>query len=218
MTSVPAAPQRALRADARRNRERILDAARELFADEGVDVCVNEIAERAGVGVATIFRRFPTKDDLLVAVVEQRAQHLLDAADSALARDDPVDGLRAFMHAAAGLQICDRGFCDAMDTNLFADERLRALFRQVVRRAGDLLRRGQAAGQVRDDVTAEDITMLLVGVVRAGLILEDTVPGAWQRYVDLVLDGLRPEGASPLHGKAPTRRQFEAAHAAAAHA
>jgi AcrR family transcriptional regulator len=210
------AEQRELRADAQRNLERILDAARELFGHEGVDVPVNEIADRAGVGVGTIFRRFPTKDDLLLAVVERRARQLLDAADSALAHDDAGPGLRSFMHAAVELQICDRGFCDAMDSNLFANERLRAVFRQVVRRAGDLLRRAQKAGRVRDDVTAEDITMLLSGIVRAGLILEDTMPGAWQRYLDLVLDGLRPEGATPLHGKAPTRRQFEAAHAAAA--
>ncbi len=210
------AEQRELRADAQRNLERILDAARELFGHEGVDVPVNEIADRAGVGVGTIFRRFPTKDDLLLAVVERRAQQLLAAADSALAHDDAGPGLRSFMHAAVELQICDRGFCDAMDSNLFANERLRAVFRQVVRRAGDLLRRAQKAGRVRDDVTAEDITMLLSGIVRAGLILEDTMPGAWQRYLDLVLDGLRPEGATPLHGKAPTRRQFEAAHAAAA--
>lgn len=214
MTDLTIEP-RELRADARRNLERILDAARELFAEQGVDARMDEIAERAGVGVGTIFRRFPTKDELLVAVVEHRAQHLLDAADAALEHTDSEAGLRAFMHAAVGLQICDRGFCDAMDTNLFADERLRKLFRQVVARAGELVERGQQAGQVRRDVTAEDITMLIVGIVRAGLILEETMPGAWERYLDLVLDGLRPEGATPLRGKAPTRRQFEAAHAAA---
>jgi hypothetical protein len=76
--------------------------------------------------------------------------------------------------------------------------------------------RAQAAGDVRPDVTAEDITMVLAGIVRAGVILEDTLPGAWRRYLDLALDGLRPEGATPLSGKAPTRIQFEAAHAVAA--
>jgi AcrR family transcriptional regulator len=207
---------RELRADAQLNRLRILDAARELFAEEGVDVPVTQIADRAGVGVATIFRRFPTKDDLLVAVVEQRVGHLLAAADAAVAGDEPGPALRLFMRTAVSLQICDRGFCEAMDTNLFADRRLRTLFQRVVARAGELLVGAQAAGDVRSDVTAEDITMVLAGIVRAGVILEDTLPGAWRRYLDLALDGLRPEGATRLSGTAPTRLQFEAAHAVAA--
>ncbi|MGH3002983.1 MAG: TetR/AcrR family transcriptional regulator [Gaiellaceae bacterium] len=209
---------RELRADAQRNRLRILEAARELIAEQGVDVPVTGIAERAGVGVGTIFRRFPTKDDLLIAVVEQRAEHLLEAAGAAAASDEPGPALRLFMQTAVSLQICDRGFCDAMDSNLFASVTLRRLFKQVVASAGDLLARAQAAGDVRGDVTAEDITMILAGIVRSGLILEDTVPGAWRRYLDLALDGLRPEGATPLSGTAPTRRQFEAAHRAARHA
>jgi AcrR family transcriptional regulator len=207
--------QRDLRADARRNRERILAAARELVAEQGVDVPVAEIAERAGVGVGTIFRRFPTKHDLLVALVEQRVEQLLAAADAALEREDPEPGLRSFLQTVVELQICDRGFCESMDTDLFAAEPLRRLFGEVVERAGTLLERAQRAGAVRGDVTAEDITMVIAGIVRSGVILEEIAPGAWRRYVDLACDGLRAEGATPLCGKAPTRRQFEAAHAAA---
>jgi AcrR family transcriptional regulator len=96
VTAVEHHEDRALRADAQRNLRRVLDAAREVFAEQGSEASVTAIAERAGVGVATIFRRFPTKDDLLGAILEQRLDELVDAADAAL-----VDGgLRAFMTAA----------------------------------------------------------------------------------------------------------------------
>jgi AcrR family transcriptional regulator len=201
----------ALRADAQRNLVRVLDAAREVFAEQGIDAPVTEIADRAGVGVGTIFRRFPTKDDLLVAVVEQRTAQLIDAADVALESDDPGGALRRFMETAAAMQISDKCWCDASSTDLFGREGIRDLVDVLVGKMGEVLTRAQTAGHVRADLRALDIPVLLLAVAKSGLMLEDAAPGAWKRYLALVLDGIRPEAAHPLPRRPLSRREFEAA-------
>ena len=200
----------ALRADAQRNLVRVLDAAREVFAEQGIDAPVTEIADRAGVGVGTIFRRFPTKDDLLVAVVEQRTEQLIEAADLALASSDPGAALRRFMETATAMQISDVCWCEA-GTDIFGREGIRELTDVLVGKIGELLTSAQTAGQVRSDVRALDIPVLLMAVAKSGLMLEEAVPGAWKRYLAIILDGLRPEAARPLPRRPLSRRQFEAA-------
>jgi AcrR family transcriptional regulator len=201
----------ALRADAQRNLVRVLDAAREVFAEQGIDAPVTEIADRAGVGVGTIFRRFPTKDDLLVAVVEQRTAQLIDAADAALESSDPGAALRRFMETAAAMHISDVCWCDASDTDLFDREGIREQIDVLVGKMGELLTRAQTAGDVRSDVRALDIPVLLMAVAKSGLMLEAAVPGAWKRYLGIILDGLRPEAARPLPRRPLSRREFEGA-------
>ena len=199
-----------LRADAQRNLVRVLDAAREVFAEQGVDAPVTEIADRAGVGVGTIFRRFPTKDDLLVAVVEQRTQQLIEAADLALESPDPGAALRGFMETATAMQISDVCWCEA-GAELFEREGIRELTDVLVGKIGELLTSAQTAGQIRSDVRALDIPVLLMAVAKSGLMLEGAVPGAWKRYLAIILDGLRPEAARPLPRGPLSRRQFEVA-------
>jgi AcrR family transcriptional regulator len=210
---VPAlpAPERELRADAQRNLARILEAAREVFAEEGIDARVTEIAARAGVGVGTIFRRFPNKDELIVALLEQRGRQLGESADAALAGDDPGLAFRRLIEQGVEMQIMDRGLCDAIGTDLLARDELRAQFDLVHAKLDAVLRRAQEAGAVRADATAEDLLFVVHGVAHAGLMLEDTAPGAWRRHLGLALDGLRPEAATPLPRKPLTRRQFQAA-------
>jgi AcrR family transcriptional regulator len=191
---------------------RVLDAAREVFAEQGIDAPVTDIAERAGVGVGTIFRRFPTKDDLLVAVVEQRTAQLIDAADAALESPDPGAALRSFMETAAAMQISDVCWCEA-DADLFGRDGIRELIDVLVGKMGELLTRAQTAGHVRADVSALDIPVLLMAVSKSGLMLEDAVPGAWKRYLGIILDGLRPEAARPLPRRPLSRRELEAARA-----
>jgi AcrR family transcriptional regulator len=201
----------ALRADAQRNLVRVLDAAREVFAEQGIDAPVTEIADRAGVGVGTIFRRFPTKDDLLAAVIEQRTAQLIEAVDVALASSDPGAALRRFMETAAAMHINDKCWCDASSTDLFRREGIRDLVDVMVGKMGELLTRAQTAGQVRSDLRALDIPVLLMAVAKSGLLLEEAAPGSWKRYLSLVFDGLRPEAARPLPRRPLTRREFEAA-------
>ena len=101
----------------RRHQKRV---AREVFAEEGLDASGADVAERAGVGTATIFRRFPTKDDLLAAVVERRLAELAESARAAAAAKDPAGALRRFMQTAAAMYIGDRGFCESGDCGVFA--------------------------------------------------------------------------------------------------
>src|SRR3954469_2114092 len=114
-----ASEERALRADAQRNLARILDAAREVFAEQGREASVADVAERAGVGTATIFRRFPTKEDLLAGVVEQRGGELAETGRPAATSRDPRKALRQFMQEAVAAYIGDLGFCEAAASGVF---------------------------------------------------------------------------------------------------
>ena len=205
------AQEKHLRADAQRNLARILEAAREVFAEEGIDAPISVIAERAGVGVGTIFRRFPHKDELIAALIEQRGRQMLDAVDLALATEDAGTAFRQFVEFAVSTQITDRGFCDAIGTELLARDDLRVFFDAVEVKLTELLGRAQAAGALRLDVTTADILFVFHGVAHAGLMLEDVAPGAWRRYLGLALDGLRPEAATPLPRRPVSKRQYEAA-------
>jgi AcrR family transcriptional regulator len=201
---------RALRADAERNLRRVLEAALEVFAEHGLDAPVTMIAERAEVGVATIFRRFPTKDDLLAALLAHRGEQLVAAADRALEQDDVGEAFRELAEFITAAQISDRGFCDAIGTDLFARADLHALFDGVRKRLVLLIARAQASGALRPEVTAEDVLFVLYGVARTGLMVEHAAPGLWRRYLTVALDGLKLGGV-PLPGRPPTRRQFDAA-------
>src|SRR3954468_15807059 len=110
MTQSAAPPtDRPLRADAERNRERILAAAREAFAEDGLDVGLHQIAKRAGVGVGTVYRRFPEKDQLVEALFEDRIDEVLGIAEAALAEDDAWTGLEHYLYRTCELQVADHG-------------------------------------------------------------------------------------------------------------
>jgi AcrR family transcriptional regulator len=200
-----------LRADAQRNLGHILEAARAVFAEEGLDASVAAVAERAGVGTATIFRRFPTKDHLLAAVIEERVRGLTESSRRAAESDEPRLALRHFLQEAVGGYISDRGFCEAAGKGLFAEARVRALIDELNVNVAVVLERAKQVGEVREDVTREDVSVLLMALAQAGSLLEHAAPGNWRRYLDIVLDGLRPEGAHPLSRKPLTRKQFDAA-------
>jgi AcrR family transcriptional regulator len=168
-----------LRADAERNRGLVLEAARAVFAEQGLDAGVAEIAERAGVGVATIFRRFPRKEDLLLAIVEARVQEIVELARGATS-------FREFMTAATALHMGDRCLCDTVGTDLFEREELTQARDEARALVGALLRRAQRTGEVRKDVAVDDVPVILLGIARSA-------PAAsWERYLDFALDGLRP--------------------------
>lgn len=170
-----------LRSDARRNRGRVLDAAAEVFAEQGPGASVDEVARRAGVGHATVFRRFPTKDALIRAVVDRRIEQLHGLADEALARDDPGAAFTDFVWRAAELTAKDRGL-DECFLRCSDSPTLRAL-----REAGArITRRAQEAGAVRSDLPPHEVGELIRAAIRvAG-------PGRWRRNVQVVLDGLQP--------------------------
>jgi AcrR family transcriptional regulator len=196
-----------LRADAQRNLDRILEAARSVFAEDGLEASVADVAERAGVGTATIFRRFPTKGDLVAAMLEQELVALLARAEAAAAADDPAAAIAEFFSAAVGGLIENRCFCEASGGGLFARPRMQELAGEVTAVVEELLRRAREAGAIRPDIVPEDIAFLVNAVGHAGLRLEHTAPGAWRRYVEIVLAGLAPRGAE-LAQKPPTFQQL----------
>ena len=169
-----------LRADARRNLERVLDAATEVFAASGPDASIDEIARLAGVGHGTVFRRFPTKDDLMFAVIERQVDELCEYAREALAADDPGQAFFDFVWRVAELNMSTPGLhrCVVHCGDKPGAAELEQLADRVVARA-------QRAGVVRRDVKAQDVRVL----VRSALT--NAPAGQWRRYLDVVLDGLR---------------------------
>ena len=194
-----------LRADAERNRRLLLDAAAECFAERGTDVSVAEIARRAGVGHGTAFRRFPTKEHLVCAVVLDRVE-----AMTALATDlEGDEAVFDFMRRAIELQMDDRALGEAFGSAVLADPAIQAAHRELLDAIERLVRRAQEAGQVRDDISAVDVIVLTKGVVAAAEPLHAVKPRIWRRYLDLVRDALRPGAAHPLTGRAPTRAELD---------
>jgi AcrR family transcriptional regulator len=192
-----------LRADARRNLERILEAARAAFAERGLDVGVEEIARRAGVGKATFFRRFPTKDALVVAVFEGFHADLADCADRATALGDPWEGLRTFMIEHARMQADNAAFFDAVAARYHAGAIPDELLERGIATVDRVLEPARRAGLVREGVTAGDLTAMLkmLGVAVRPMPDIRMDEAAWMRYLELLLSGIRP-GQDALPGEA----------------
>ena len=173
-----------LRSDAQRNLERILEAARSVFAERGLDASVSDVAALAGVGTATIFRRFPTKDDLLAAVLEAELNGLLAQAEKATTLSELMTSmLERFISA--------RCICEAVGSELFERPDVAALKARIGDALTQLLEQEKQAGTIRADVTLEDVEFLFNALGQAGLQAEKASPGTWRRYVDIVLAGLR---------------------------
>ncbi|WP_320670813.1 TetR/AcrR family transcriptional regulator [Patulibacter defluvii] len=209
----PAEAAKPLRADARRNRQRVLAAATEVFAEEGADASVAEIARRAGVGAGTLFRHFPTKHDLLLATLEQGFDDIQDAIEQADTMDDAWEGLVHVLTVCAEIQARDRSFLDSLGPELFREPSLQRRNEERMAQMRQLVVRGQAAGLLRDDLQAEDLPFLLSAV--GGATSQCTAgsaiaPELWKRYLGIVLDGLRPAAATPLPVAAPTFEQLTA--------
>jgi AcrR family transcriptional regulator len=175
------------RADARRNRERLLTAAQELFAVAGTDVSREAVAKRAGVGIGTVYRHFPTHDALVEAAYRNEVAQLCGAVEELL-RDRPADvALAAWMDRFVDYIATKRGMSDALQSvvasgcDVFADTR-----RQILAALTELLEAAVAAGTVRADVDAEDV----LGAMRAIWLIRDDADHA-RRVLMLVMDGLR---------------------------
>jgi AcrR family transcriptional regulator len=185
--SVPARP---LRADAARNRARVLETAYETFAAEGLSVPIDEIARRAGVGAGTVYRHFPNKEDLFVAVLQSRLQHIIEAGRALLDEPGPAEALFTFLRSMVlDFGATDQGLVDALgglgiDVESAAPDAEDA-FRCLL---GELLVAAQGAGTVRSDVDVPEIKALMVGCqAMQGYDKERAA-----RVTDVVIDGLRP--------------------------
>jgi AcrR family transcriptional regulator len=201
----------ALRADAARNRERIVAAAAEVFAERGLDASTAEIAQRAGVGEATIFRRFPHKLDLIDAVLETKMSESIDLIAECAAEPDPARGLRRFFVDMLEKKMQhDLGYLEAMHDRCMTNPRFRPLRTRWLELVGALVRRAKEAGALRDDIQPQDLGFLLIAIAATTQApVEGVRADLWKRYAGVILDGLRPEGASPLRPGAPPRKVIE---------
>ena len=191
---------RPLRADAERNRQRILDAAREVFAERGLDASLDEVAAHAGVGVGTVYRRFADKDALIDGLFEDKIATVAGLATEALEAEDPWDGFEAFMRGVCRLHAEDRGFKEALLGRDRGREQLTRGRDTIAPIAERLLKRAQRSGQVRADLGTFDLPMLHLMVGFAAERTRDVAPDYWERPLQILLDGLRVggDGPSPL--------------------
>lgn len=197
MSTTQPSPQ-TLRRDAQANRERILEAARAVFAEEGVDASVEAIAQRAGVGMGTLYRRFPTKHDLVEAVIEESLDAFVAAAEAGLAAEDPWTGFTGFVERVLELQAGNGALREVLVGTAqhgLARDRMRNRIRPLIR---ELVLRAQADGSLRADFAPTDMPLVFMTAGRVLGAARDVAPDLWRRYLGFLFDGLRTEGATPL--------------------
>jgi AcrR family transcriptional regulator len=187
--------QKPLRADARRNRERVLTAAREVFGEQGRDAQIDDVARRADVGVGTVYRHFPTKDALLNALTDELFDVVAAHAREMLELDDAWEALRRAMWFAAEKTAGDRAFSEIMAATGYLPPRTSPGKEDLRVTVGELMRRAKAAGQMRPDVQFDDIGLVMCGVGSASGMPHPS-PQAWRRHLAIILDGMRAEAAS----------------------
>jgi AcrR family transcriptional regulator len=204
-----ATPPRPLRRDAQRNQDLIVAAAREAFASQGLDTPVEEIARRAGVGMGTLYRRFPSKEDLIDAVLADAFEQYVEAVEDALTLEDAWEGFCHFLERALSLHAQNRGLKDVVATREHGRERADAMRARVRPLIARLIARAQEQGGLRSDFTLEDLPLLLWA---GGSVIEGggtIAPTLWRRYLGLMLDGLRADTATPLTQPPLTRAQLD---------
>lgn len=186
-----------LRADAARNRRVIVETARELYGQRGLDAPFDEIAKIAGVGNATLYRHFPSRCALVAAVFADTLRRIVDAAAWALDNPDPWDGFAEHVRFLCQLQATDCGLADLLTTEVTGAPELEELRTRAYQDSVHIADRARASGALRADFVPEDLVLLLMA--NAGLVhrTADAAPNAWNRFIDLALDGLRTAAATP---------------------
>jgi AcrR family transcriptional regulator len=203
MTNPPT--RRPLRADALRSRQLLLGAASEAFAEQGTDVSIAEIAQRAGIGKGTVFRHFATKEDLVAAIMVEMIDGLVATAMGLSDAADPAAALFEFMAAGIGLLARDRAFCEVVGRPSLRHADVHAGIDRLCEAVDTLTDRARRQGAIREDITGQDIVLLLGGVHQTAAPLMGAEPHLWRRYLGLVFDGMRPQAARPLPYPPPRR-------------
>jgi len=195
--SQPVTLERVLRSDARRNRAAVVEASKKLFADQGLDAQMPDVAKAAKVGVGTVYRHFPTKDDLIAALAAERFERLAEKAREGIANEDPWQGLCDFIRFSAQIQADDRGLCEVMGSRPEVME-ASAMAVGLDELCNQLVKRAQRSGDLRKDLEWEDIPMIACGLGRITPAEMGPATGRWPRLVEIILDGLRAPGSSKL--------------------
>ncbi|MFD5258298.1 TetR/AcrR family transcriptional regulator [Streptomyces bobili] len=206
-------PARPLRADAERNRQRIIAAAQQVFAQRGLDVTLDDIAHHAGVGVGTVYRRFANREELIEAIFEKEIQRVVAIAEEALTHADPWDGLVHFFTTAGQDFADDRGLREVLLAGTHGKHRVAAARDRLTPAINAVIRRAQRHGSLRDDIEATDFPLIQMMLGTATQFSRTVSPDLWQRYLILILDGLRTsrQTRTPLPQRALTQQEFDKA-------
>lgn len=208
--SVPTREGRPLRKDAERNRRRVLEAARELFAEHGLNTTLDDVARRAGVGIGTVYRRFPGKEDLVEALFAEEVDRLVARAERALEDPDPWRAFVDFLVDCTEDMARDQGLREVMLSGSYVHGRL-AVFRERFAPLGEeVFRRAQRAGALRPDLDPSDIPLVHGMIGAVGLLTQQVRPEVWRRCLAVVLDGLRARpDLTPMAEPALTPAELE---------
>jgi AcrR family transcriptional regulator len=179
-----------LRADAARNRQRILVAAGEVFAERGLDATLDDIADHAGLGVGTVYRRFPRKEELIEALFEQAVNEVVVLAQEAAAMEDSWQGLLWFLERATEMQAKDLGLRDVVLHSGYGSERVAMARNSIVPAVTRLVEQAQRDGHLRADFVPADIPIIELMVSSVAACTSSKDPDLWRRYLFIVLDGL----------------------------
>ena len=189
--TVPVATVRPLRRDAELNRRKIIESARIVFSERGFGATLDDIAHHAGLGVGTVYRRFPGKEQLVEAMFVERMDEVRELAEQALEESDPWEGFVTFLTRTAELHSDDRGLREVMLSNNFGQERVAAAKERMIPLAVELVRRAKASGQLRADFEETDLPIIHMMIGAVAEYTQDVRSELWRRYLAVLLDGLR---------------------------
>ena len=191
---------RPLRRDAERNRQRILQAAAEVFTQRGLDATLDDVARQAGVGVGTVYRRFPDKETLVAELFQDRIDTLVAVAEEACTGPDPWQALVSYLEYAAASMAGDLGLRQLMMFATYGKDKVAYAREQMRPAVSKLVERAQAAGALRPDFDATDVPLIAIMLSAAAEYASPVQPDVWRRYLTLLIDSLPPsrEGTSEL--------------------
>lgn len=205
-----------LRADARQNRERIIAAAAEVFAERGLRAPLEEVAHRAGVGIGTLYRRFPSRQQLVEAIFEDLVDEFVRAAEEAAADKDAWRGFCTLLERTLTLQAANRGLKDVFAEYSAVTARASVARAHVRQHLENLMERAKEQGALRNDVALSDVSMLFWACSRIVEACADIAPNAWRRHLTFVIEGFHATttATTPLPAPPLTDKQLQQAMAA----
>jgi AcrR family transcriptional regulator len=197
MTTVSEPASRPLRKDAARNRALLVQAAREVFAERGLEASLDDIAHHAGLGVGTAYRHFANKYELAKAIFAEAIDDIVSLAELAATMDDPWQGIAGFLEGTAEAQTADRGLREVL-MGVHDAEQMERVNDRISVPLNDLVTRAKAVGAVRADLEGTDIGVVLIMLCTVADIASDVAPDLWRRYLPMLMNGLRPGADLPV--------------------